>query len=259
MKTQELLQKEVWVPAVSPAPATTVTVGSMLQAVIEKGVTSENVAAFAKLVDLHERMQEKEAERQFAAAFVALQSEMPSIKAMKAVPNNDGTARYMFAPYEEIMEQVAPMLQKHGFTVTFSTEIAEGRMTKICTLQHVSGHKRQNSFSARIGKGPPGCTETQADGAASTYAKRFVLCDALNITIEKEDDPRALGSPINAAKAEELQRRVLATGSNELAFLKLAGVAVAGQPNIVHYQQILDGKYGMLTEMLAKKERLRDA
>src|ERR1041385_895684 len=86
------------------------TVGQMLAAIIEKGVTSDSVAAVEQLVKLYERMEDRNAEKAFAAAFVALQADVPKVQATKAVPNNDGTVRYRFAPFEDLMEQVAPIL-----------------------------------------------------------------------------------------------------------------------------------------------------
>src|ERR1700742_728801 len=88
------------------------TVPQMLQTVIQGGVTAENAAAFEKLIELHWKMQERDAEKRFAEAFVSLQGDIPNVKAVNAVPNKDGTTRYKFAPYEEIMEQVAPLLKK---------------------------------------------------------------------------------------------------------------------------------------------------
>ena len=222
------------------------SVGQMLAAVIEKGVTSENVAAIEKLVGLYERMEDRNAEKAFAASFVELQHEMRGVRATKPVPGNDGMVRYKFAPFEDIMAEVGPRLKAHGFTVTFSTDFAEGRLIKSCTLQHVGGHSKTNKFAVRIGSGPPKATETQADGAASTYAKRFALCDALNILIEKDSDARAEGGPVTADQAFELERRVKETNSDVAAFLRVAGAA--------KFAEIASTKYPMLDSLLAKKE-----
>lgn len=235
------------VTAIERQPAQVPSVAAMLQAVIERGVTQENVGALEKLVGLYERMEEKNAEKAFATAFNALQTEMRGVKATRAVPNNDGSVRYKFAGYEEIMEQVRPMLEKHGFTVTFSTDFAEGRLIKTCTLQHTGGHSKSNKFAVRIGSGPPKATETQADGAASTYAKRFALCDALNILIEHDTDARAEGGPITVDQAAELEHRVAMSNSDKAAFLKLAGAKT--------YAEIPAAKYSILDELLARKER----
>lgn len=203
-------------------------VGQMLQAVIDKGVSAENVGALEKLVDLFERMEQRNAEKEFASAFVALQSEIPAVAMTKAVPGNDGRIRYNFAPYEEIMETVRPFLLKHGFTVSFSMSYEDGRITQECTLQHTGGHSRKNKFTCRIGKGPPGSSEAQGDGAASTYAKRFALCNALNIVCEIDEDgkhdAKNVGAPIAPDKIMFLREQLKEAKGDESAFLRFAQV-----------------------------------
>lgn len=225
----------------------TPTVADMLQAVIEKGVTADNVAAMEQLVGLYERMEARKAEQQFAAAFVALQAEMPAVKAISPVPNNDGTIRYRFAPFEEIMKQVSPLLQKHGFTVTFSTDFTEGRLVKTCTLQHIGGHSKSNKFAVRIGSGPPKATETQADGAASTYAKRFALCDALNIQVDHDTDARAEGGKVTAEQAGELEHRVKMLNIDVAKFLAFA--------HAKSFVEIPAAVYPIADDYLARKEQ----
>jgi hypothetical protein len=225
------------------------SVANMLQAVIQQGVTEQNVAALERLCGLYERMQASDAEKQFAAAFVGLQAEMPKVNATKAVPNNDGTTRYKFAPFEEIMRQVTPMLQKYGFTVSFSNRYEENRLVETCTLQHVEGHKRSNDFAVRIGSGPPKASESQADGAAATYAKRFALTDALNIVVEHLDnDARMEGAAITPEQAKALRDRVLATGSSVELFLKYAGAD--------SFETIPSARYALLDQSLRKKEKV---
>lgn len=209
------------------------------RAVVEGNLDAPKLAVLKELLAM-------DAERRFAAAFVALQDETPNIKAVSVIPNNDGGVRSRFAPYEEIMEQVAPLLQKHGFTVTFSTDFKEGRIIKICTLQHIGGHSRSNQFAVRVGSGPPKASEAQADGAASTYAKRFALCDALNIVVDRDTDARVEGAPITKEQAAELEHRVAMTNSDRNAFLKFAGAK--------SFAEIMDSKYAILDGFLARKE-----
>ena len=224
------------------------TVGEILQAIVQKGVTHDNVVAVEKIVALYERLEDKKAEKEFAKAFVGLQAEMPKVQATSAVPNNDGSVRFKFASFEALMAQVGPMLQKHGFTISFSSRIDATRIVSTCTLQHVGGHKRSNDFAVRIGSGPPKASEAQADGAASTYAKRFALTECLNIVVAHMDsDARLEGGAITAEQAAELERRVKETNSNEAAFLRFASAK--------SYAEITSGKYAILDEFLTKKAR----
>jgi hypothetical protein len=230
---------------------------AMLQTVIEKGVTAESVAVLDSLANLHERMQAKQAERDFNAAFAKFQSEMPPVEATQAVPNKDGSVRYKFAPFPELMEKIKPILIANGFSISFSARVDDRRIAAICTLRHISGHSQTNEFAVRIGQGPPGSSETQADGAAKTYAKRGALCDALNIVVDHDDDARMIGKPIGKALGEELQARVKALGEkvDEQRFLAFAGVACSNPAKPEDYYEISDGRYEALDALLGRKER----
>ena len=226
------------------------SVPKMMEAFLERGVTADNVAAFEKLIELHERMEARNGEREFAKAFAALQAEMPIVEAKKPVHTKDGTLKYKFAPYEAIMEQVRPLIQRHGFTLSFSMDFKEGRIIQTCTLTHIGGHSRSNQFMARIGSGPPGSSEAQADGAASTYAKRFALCNALNIVCEVDTDgadARNEGKPITEDQAIYLREQVKETKSNEADFLRFAGSAT--------YEAIGSARYPSLIAALEKKRK----
>lgn len=224
-------------------------IGQMLQAITSTGITPENAAALEKLTDLYLRVEGVNARKAFIEAKAALQSDLPPIQATKAVPNNDGSVRYKFAPYEEIMRAVGPSLVRHGFSISFSQEIGEGRIVAVCTLSHVGGHSESNSFAVRAGKGPPGSSEAQADGSASSYAKRFALCNCLNITIGLDDDARLQGDVITPGQAADLERRLNAVGGNVAGFLKLADAPSFGE--------IRANKYDILCRALAAKEQSR--
>ena len=124
-----------------PSPST------MMQAVIEKGITAENVTVLEKLIELHERMQVREAEKAFNADFVALQGELPIIVASTPIPN-----RGKYERFEDVMRVVGPLLVRHGFTVSFSMDVKDNRILETCTLKHTGGHSQSNSFAVRTGK-----------------------------------------------------------------------------------------------------------
>ena len=213
-------------------------------------ITPEHVDVLGKMMDLYERNEKRQAEKDFAAAFVKLQTEMPQIVACKAVPGNDGTIRYKFAPFEEIMTKARPILSACGFGITFDTDIAEGRVTATCTLMHTGGHSISKKFACRIGSGPPKASEAQGDGAATTYAKRFALCAALNIVVETDDDARGEGTDtITPEQAESLRARCVATKSSESKFLAFADAE--------SFYTILASNYAKLDDVLSKREKAK--
>jgi hypothetical protein len=219
------------------------TVGQLLQHVIEKGDPVANIEVLERLIALKERSDAKQAEREFAVAFAKLQREIGSVEAKKEVPNRDGSIRYIYAPFEDIMRHVQPFLEANGFSVTFSSEIKEDRVVLHCTIRHTAGHSQTNQFMARIGSGPPNASGAQADGAAATYAKRRAFCDALNIVAEvdtdgADQDARSLGAPISHEQAQTLRELVKETRSNEAAFLKYAGAATYEEIGQKRYQEL---------------------
>ena len=224
-----------------PHDAPTLSLQTITEKIMSGDLTKEKLDMVKELVAM-------DAERQFAAAFVALQNEMPKVQATNPVPDKHGNIKYHFAAFEDIMRQVQPYLQKHGFSVSFSMRFEQTRVIQTCTLQHKGGHKKSNEFAARVGGGPPGSNESQADGAASTYAKRFALTDALNIVVEKMDnDARAEGGFISPEKADELERRLKMVNGDVKKFLAFADAE--------SFTTIRTGRLDVLEENLEKLER----
>lgn len=233
-------------PVVRMAP----TPADMMQTMIDRGITQENVAAFKDLIVLSEHMEDRNAKREFIQAYTRLQTEIPTIKAIHSVPDKSGGIKFYVARFDEIDEQVRPLCLKHGFSYTYDTmPVENGRQTAVFTLMHNAGHCRDFRYSVRIGSGPPGSTESQADGSAISYAKRGAMCAGLSIMIDRDCDPRELGdlsSKVTPEQADELERRAKETNSNIGAFLKLAGsTTFAGIPA---------SKYDLMDGLLRKKE-----
>jgi len=219
---------------------------TMLQTMIEKGITSDNVAAMDKLADLYLKMEAENARKAFAVAKCSLQNELPAVAAMRVIPTNDGTVRSTFAAYEDIMKVIKPYLTRHGFSVSFTMECDDKRILAVCKLTHIGGHFEENKFAVRLTK-PPGASDAQADGATRSYARRGALCDCLNIVVEKDNDARLEGDYISAAMATALRNRVVASGFDEKGFLALAGVK--------DYAEIREAKVSVLTNALSIKEQ----
>lgn len=230
-----------------------------LASIQQGAITTEHTEVLGKMMDLYERDDRRRSERAFADALVALQGETIRVEATKAVDVKNGVPRYTFAPYEEIMRTVQPILTRHGFSITFDTKIDDQRLTSICTLTHKAGFSRSNQFSVRFSK-PPGCSDAQGDMSTKSYAKRGALCDALNIVVDHDDDARMVGNPIGKAIAEDLLNRVKLTGSNMISFLKYAGVTLPPKDEleahdpIDFFMQISDERFDALDEILRRKE-----
>lgn len=230
-------------------PQSEPSVASLMQRVIDAGITTDSVSILERMMALQERNQAKTAEQEFARAFAELQRDMPRVQAIKAVDQkSDGTCRYRFAPYEEIMRQARPLLSQHGFSVSFDTEWQDARIVVSCKLLHRGGHYQTNKFAARGGKGPPGTNEAQADMAVKTLAKRGALCDALNIVVEHDtdgDDARIEGRAITRDQADEINGLLKETKSDLakfLAFAKAESVEAIGSARFEDVRDMLERK-----------------
>lgn len=221
------------------------SVGQMLQTFLANPESAKNVEVAERMFALYERAEARNAEKQFNSAFVALQADLPVIVAKTIIPN-----RGKYERFEDVMSVVAPLLQKHGFSVSFSMDVKETRVLETCHLRHIGGHSQSNSFAVRTGRAD---TETQADCKAATTAKRNALLNCLNIVIRQdamlgEDDDASLeGAFISADKVDYLREQLKEAGGNEAAFLAMAGAA--------KLEEITDGSYPVLVRALEMKKR----
>lgn len=224
----------------------TLNIGAVITEIITKGVRPEDVGSLERMISLHERQVDRQSERDFATAFSALQGEARNVRANKSVPGNDGNVRFVYANFQEIMDQVAPLLEKHRFSVSFEPKMSEKTVTQTCVLQHISGHTKRYPMEVRVGKGPPAASECQADGAAYEYAKRLALCSALNIVVDKSD-VMIEGLPITQEQADQLRARLKALNGDEAGFLKLAKAD--------SFEEIRNTRFGVLDRALSTKEK----
>lgn len=218
-------------------------VPGMIQAIIDRGITSDSVGVMERLVELHEKMEARNAEKEFNAAFVALQKDLPVIVASTVIPN-----RGKYERFEDVMHVVGPLLVKHGFSISFTMDFKENRVLETCHLRHIAGHSQSNSFAVRTGKAD---TETQSDCKAATTAKRNALLNCLNIVIrqdvmqDEENDASLEGKRVSFEQAQYLREQVKETRSDEESFLSFAGAA--------DYDQILASRYDQLVAALERK------
>ncbi len=240
----------------SAEPSVALMLQSLVDGVKTGKITSDNIKTVEAFVGLYERMEEKKAEKDFNAAFSDMQARVKRIQAIHPVPAKDGTIKYHVAKFQEVWNEVEPALLENGFTASFAQKHEEGlpiRVTTTFILRHTaSGHKTETPFTVRVGNGPPGCVEYQADGAASSYAKMRSMCSALNIIIELgEDDARMIGQPLGSALAGDLAARVEEVGADREAFLKFAGAKT--------FEEISDERWEMLDSLLKRKEAAKAA
>lgn len=236
MPESEVIDTTALAPATPPTPTTLARpnepdMGQLLSAIAQGGVTAGNVEALERIAAVWERQEERMARRDFDEALAALQAECQIVQPNRQIPDNNGNLRSEFADYVGIWKQVGPLIAKHRFSISWDTErLSEpARIVVSCILSR-GGHSRVTKFAARI-SAPPKSSDAQADGATNSIAKRYALCNALNIVVGY-DDARAEGDTISPEAAQQLEqaaREVYTTDAEITKFLEFLGAPTFAQ------------------------------
>lgn len=180
----------------SPANETTDLVAAPMNvlAVIERAATNPDVDIdkMRALLEMHEHVLKRNAETAFNAAFAEMQSELPEITENGQIKIGE-QVRSKYALFEDINDAVKPILQKHGFAVTFKTHTEAKSVTVTGILMHREGHRESTDMMLEADTSGSK-NGVQSIGSSVSYAKRYVLSALLNITTRGEDDDGARGN-----------------------------------------------------------------
>lgn len=190
--------------AAPPGPASDTT--AIIQ-VIERAAMNPDVDIdkMERLLQMQERVMERQAGMDYNAAMAAMQTEMPSI-AERGKTNNGH-----YATLEDIVDTVRPVMQKHGFAVSFRVKTMERGIEITGVLMHKGGHREETTMLL------PADTSgnknaVQAFGSSTSYGKRYVLCALLNITTRGEDDDGNSAAPTKTVTAFQAGQVAQAVG-----------------------------------------------
>ena len=145
-----------------------------------------DVGKLEKMLDMQERILNRNAMVSFNSAMAEMQSDIPTIEKSGAIVVN-GQERSRYARFEDIMRVVKPVMQRHGFAVSFRTQTGEGFVKITGVLMHKDGHREETDMQLPIDSSGSKNT-VQAIGSSTAYGKRYVLCALLNIATGDEDD-----------------------------------------------------------------------
>ena len=118
------------------------------------------------------------------------------------------------------MEAVRPVLQKHGFMLSFRTKFDDKLVRVIGVLAHRSGHAEETEFvSSPDTSGNKNAI--QALGSAQSYGQRYTARALLNIASREDDDDGRKANTVQESDAPDGYEAWLAT---------IDGVADEGMP-----------------------------
>jgi hypothetical protein len=158
-----------------------------------------------RLTALRTEAMVRHGEMAFNQAMNRVQSALGRIAADATNPQT----RSKYATYAAIDREIRPIYTKEGFALSFDTEPlpADVEMVRVlCYVSHRDGHTRTYRMDMPAdGKGAKGgdvMTKTHARGAATSYAKRYLVNDIFNIAIGEDDND---GNITNGWLAEKLE------------------------------------------------------
>ena len=151
-----------------------------------------DIDKLSKMLDLQERVLNRNTEQAFAADFAAMQSELPRVARngkIEIKDRNSGriTQSTPFAKLEDINDGIRPVLQKYGFGVSFSIDQNPSGINVTAKLLHRLGHSEKTSLTLPIDTSGSK-NNVQGNGSTISYGKRYTMCAILNISTGDDVD-----------------------------------------------------------------------
>ena len=116
------------------------------------------------------------------AAMLAVQSAAPTLKKTASNPAYKGSK---YAPLDEVVETIGPILAAHGLVWTTKPSFNEavGPTLRYKIAHAPSGEEDEGEMPLLLSK-----QDAQGQGSAITYARRYALCAYLNLVADDDDD-----------------------------------------------------------------------
>lgn len=192
--------------------------------VIQQMVTSGNfdVSVARELLEMQKDFMKQQGIINYNNDFALMSKEIPVIARTKK------THTTFYAPLEDIVKAVQPILSKYGFSISFTTE-QQGleAVTVNCILQHKDGHSTKTALTLPTKAVNNSMNAMQAIGAAISYGKRYTICGILNIATAQDDDNNGFALNVRAESAkkpisdEELTKGIQAINAKTYTLEKL--------------------------------------
>lgn len=131
-------------------------------------------------------MNKSDSIKNLAVALSQFQGEVKNPANSKKV--NAGNFGYKYAPLDEVLNLVRPILSKHGLSVVQAPVTSEGLVGVSTVLIHESGEFIElEPVMLKMDK-----VSAQGAGSAITYARRYSLSAVLGIASEDDDDANSI-------------------------------------------------------------------
>jgi hypothetical protein len=179
-------------PQLPAAPRTMLQV--LMEAVRDPKCDAQKMMA---IIDVQERLEKREAMKEFNTAFIALQAELPSIRrdgkieirAKDGKGDRTGAVQQAtpYATFNAIMKTIKPLLTQYGFALSFSTSQTPVGLLVVHGLLEGHGHARTTEFPLPA-EASGSKNNVQGWGSSLSYGKRYCTIALLNIVSDAGED-----------------------------------------------------------------------
>lgn len=140
-----------------------------------------DISKLEKMLDMQERILDRNAKQEFAASLANLQADLPEVEKVAHGHN------IKYAKFEHILAAIKPHLIAHGFAITHRCNNADGSVIVTAVLSHRGGHSEETSITL-----PADTTgnknAVQAIGSSMEYGRRYTMNSLLGIATKAADD-----------------------------------------------------------------------
>lgn len=187
------------------------------------------VEIMERLFAMQRAAEDRQAEREFGIAKVALAMELPTIPKRHKISftdKNNVLQEREYADRVDIESVLDPLCRKHGFSKEYSSHSrADSWACQILTVRHVGGHKVvfESPYMPLDTSGAK--NNNQGAGSTAEYGKRYAVVGAFNIiNVDWDDDGNNAKEP-GAPKGDKFTERV-----QEQAATPQAGTHIHQEP-----------------------------
>lgn len=189
-----------------PLPSVAETEAAALISMIDRATASgTDIATIERMYGLLEKASARAAKSAHTAAVMRAKIEMPRIIKTGTITGNEKdesgkktgtkTKQSTYAKWEEVCNQIEPVLAKHDLVLTFETEQPTlDRVSVTAQLTHIDGHTERSQMSLPIDTGGAK-NNVQGWGSSVSYGKRYTAFAVLNLVGHDDKDTDGVTPP----------------------------------------------------------------
>lgn len=196
------------------------------QALIAEAIKSgSGIETLERLAALAKDVQAQRAKEAWHAAMAEFQATCPPVKktAQAAFTARGAQVRYGWAPLDEILGVVQPVLGQLGLSLKWRTRVEGQAIAAECIISHELGHAESSGeivipFAAGEGTA---ANAGQRIGIATTYARRYSCMVILGLAPEDDTDGQGLAEPQPPVQQPRAKDAPAAPPAGKLCILKV--------------------------------------